>query len=71
MNTNPDGTGGGPRDWGIEGRVGRGGGGNDQVGTVLLIDGVGKTFWALVELGGWTWFERLAVWLNWIRLASV
>ena len=71
MNTNPDGTGGGPRGWEIEGRAGRGGGGNDQVGNVLLIDGVGKTFWALVELVGWTGFERLLGGLNWIRLASV
>ena len=29
------------------------------------------TFGALVEVGGWAWFERFAGGLNWIRLASV
>ena len=71
MNTNPDGKGGGPRGWEIEGREGRGGGGNDQVGKVLVWGGFCMTFGALVEVGGWTWFERLAGGLNWIRFASV
>ena len=48
--------------------VGRGGGGKDQVGKVLAIDGVGKRFCEPVgKFGGWT---RLKGELNWIRLVS-
>ena len=48
--------------------VGRGGGGKDQVGKVLVIDGVGKTFCEPDEkFGGWTWLKGE---LNWIRLVS-
>ena len=62
---NPVGTAGGPRGMEI---VGRGGGGKDQVGKVLVIDGVGKTFCEPDEkFGGWTWLKGE---LNWIRLVS-
>ena len=64
MNTNPDGTGGGPRGWDIEGRLGRGGGGNDQVRKVLLRGWFDKIFGPLVEFDGWAWLERLVGGLN-------
>ena len=51
MNTNPDGTAGGPRGWEIEGRVGRGGGGKDQVGKVLVWGGFLNDIWGTCR--GW------------------
>ena len=48
--------------------VGSGGGGKDQVGKVLVIAGVGKTFSEPVgKFDGWTWLKGE---LNWIRLVS-